>query len=241
MNPPDDVSEAVSNLDIGPFHEHIVASDWDRIFIIGDVHGCLAELKSLLDTIALSQEDLGLFVGDLLRKGPDSNGVLDLIQSRPNLRSVRGNNEQKIIEGETGLNLDAAALSYLETLPLAISVGEVLVVHGGVDPRKTFAEQTPPDLLEARSLADGGGYERPFWFERYAGPPRIAFGHTVFDEPYLSQWAVGLDTGCVHGGRLSAYGIADGSVQSVPAETVHEHRSKETIVSPGTLAGSQGG
>jgi serine/threonine protein phosphatase 1 len=47
-----------------------------RTIIIGDVQGCLAELDTLLDRLAITADDAILFVGDLVARGPDSRGVL---------------------------------------------------------------------------------------------------------------------------------------------------------------------
>ena len=77
-------------------HQHVDVDAWDDIYVIGDVHGCLSELEMLLDELDTSEDDLVVFVGDLVRKGPDNHGVVDLVRSSPNMLSIRGNNEEKI-------------------------------------------------------------------------------------------------------------------------------------------------
>ncbi len=76
---------------------------------------------------------------------------------------------------------------------------------------------------------NGDGYDGPFWFETYEGPPRVFFGHTVLAEPVDREWAVGLDTGCVYGGDLTAYDVRRERFLSVPGATL-EDRSSEKIV-----------
>ena len=54
----------------------------ETVFAIGDVHGCAAELKALLATIArLAGEADGrrrlIYLGDMINRGPDSTGVLE--------------------------------------------------------------------------------------------------------------------------------------------------------------------
>ena len=54
----------------------------ETVFAIGDVHGCAAELKALLATIArLAGEADGrrrlIYLGDMINRGPDSIGVLE--------------------------------------------------------------------------------------------------------------------------------------------------------------------
>ncbi len=71
--------------------------------IIGDIHGCAAELESLLGT--LGYEDgvhpagrTAVFVGDLVDRGPDSPGVLRRVMSMVgsgNALCVPGNHENK--------------------------------------------------------------------------------------------------------------------------------------------------
>lgn len=83
--------------------------------IIGDVHGCRAELEELLRdlgwTVALSpdggvdvvehpQGRRAVFVGDLVDRGPDTPGVLRLVMSMVasgRAICVRGNHEEKLL------------------------------------------------------------------------------------------------------------------------------------------------
>jgi len=211
----------------------IDAEAWNDIYVVGDVHGCRETFSDLLNLIAPTEDDLIILVGDLVRKGPDSKGVVDLVRSRENVVSVRGNNEQKLIDGRKRLpSLSSDDVSFLESLPLAISWGDSLVVHGGVDPRKPIAEHARAELLTLRSLAPEGGYERPYWFETRRKSPRVFFGHTVLSEPFETDWAVGLDTGCVYGGRLTAYRCSTGEFVGVDPVTTHVDRSSDAIVDP---------
>jgi serine/threonine protein phosphatase 1 len=216
----------------GPYRE-IDVDDWDRIVVVGDVHGCRATLDRLLDRIEIADTDLVIFVGDLVRKGPDSQGVVDLVRSRDNLMSVRGNNEQKILDGDAGASLDAPARSYLESMPVGIGWGDCLAVHGGVDPDSPLKAHSREELLTMRSVTPDGGYDGPFWFQQYSGPPRVFFGHTVLAEPYVSEWAVGLDTGCVYGGKLTAHEPATGATVTVEPEQTYRDREHENIATPG--------
>lgn len=67
-------------------------SDWkpapfairgETVFAVGDIHGCATELRALLDTIAeLAKAASGhrrlIYLGDMIDRGPDSAGVLEL-------------------------------------------------------------------------------------------------------------------------------------------------------------------
>ncbi len=217
-------------------HRRIDPDRWDDIYVVGDVHGCRRELEALLDALEPTTDDLLVFVGDLIRKGPDSPGVLRHVRSAPNAISVRGNNEDKVLRGDKRLpELTDDDAAFLSTLPVAISWDDALVVHGGVDPRRPLVDQSVDGLLTRRSIPVGRGYDGPFWFEQYAGSPRVFFGHTVLDAPFVGEAALGLDTGCVYGGDLTAYDYYADEFVSVPAERAYETRSDEKILSPSSI------
>lgn len=68
-----------------------------RLIFIGDVHGCKEELDQLLKKVDFSkQTDHLILTGDMINKGPDSPGVIDLAISL-NASSVRGNHEDKML------------------------------------------------------------------------------------------------------------------------------------------------
>ena len=81
--------------------------------VIGDVHGCRAELEALLSELGylISRDDQGrptaahhpgrrvIFVGDLVDRGPDSPGVLRLVMGMVadgDALCVSGNHEAKL-------------------------------------------------------------------------------------------------------------------------------------------------
>lgn len=68
-----------------------------RTIIVGDVHGCRDELDALLDRVAFASGDRLVFVGDVVARGPDSLGVLDVVR-RTGAILVRGNHEQKLLD-----------------------------------------------------------------------------------------------------------------------------------------------
>jgi hypothetical protein len=63
-------------------------------WIIGDVHGMLAPLKTLLGEISRRDPAANLyFVGDYVNRGPDSRGVIDLLLKLSNAKFIRGNHD----------------------------------------------------------------------------------------------------------------------------------------------------
>ena len=204
-----------------------------RTIVVGDVHGCAKELEALLDTARFSAGDRLVFVGDLLARGPDSLGVLDVAR-RTGAVIVRGNHEQKLLDWRRNkktplgrVHLDVAQSLrpvdwiLLETSPLWFDLPEhgARVVHAGVVPGTPIDEQDPQDLLHLRTVRVGGGLASRrgdghartiLWGELYAGPVHVIFGHNALPGLQLHPHATGLDTGCVYGGRLTAMVLRSG-------------------------------
>lgn len=217
--------------DVESHHERLDIDNHGAVYIVGDVHGSYATLERLMDELKLGDDDLLVFVGDLVRKGPDSPGVIDLVRSDDRLVSVRGNNEQKVLRGDKQPDwLRDGDQAYFESLPIAISFDDVLIVHGGVDPKRPLDSHTGEELLTMRA-PNGDGYDGPFWYDDYEGPYRIFFGHTVLDWPVQRKYAIGLDTGCVYGGMLTAYDYRNDEFITVEQTTTHEQRDESKVVS----------
>lgn len=216
--------------DVEENHRRIDACSWENIYVVGDVHGCAEELNALLERLSPSDDELVVFVGDLVNKGPDSEAVVRIVSETENAVSVRGNNEQKVIEGRFDLGLSEESRAFIDSMPVVVSWGSNIVVHGGVSPAKPLRSHEASDLLETRSIC-GGGYDGTFWFERYDRDVRVFFGHTVLETPMDLGNAVGLDTGCVYGGGLTAYDTKEEEFISIEAEMTYRERSKNHIVS----------
>lgn len=76
-----------------------------RLVIVGDVHGQKAELQSLLDKVKFQREngDHLVLVGDMVNKGPDSAGVVELAM-KLGASAVRGNNEDRVLLAHHAMN-----------------------------------------------------------------------------------------------------------------------------------------
>ncbi|MFN4189906.1 MAG: serine/threonine protein phosphatase, partial [Pseudothermotoga sp.] len=44
---------------------------------------------------------------------------------------------------------------------------------------------------------------------------KVVFGHTPFHDVFISKDKIGIDTGCVYGGKLTAFRIDDGKIFQV--------------------------
>lgn len=202
--------------------------------VVGDVHGCARELGRLLD---LAAADDVVFLGDLFTKGPEPGEVFAIARQH---RSVLGNHDQRLLDVIEGLRpddrsgartvgvLDRSAPGWQEWvrgLPLTLDVPGFTVVHAGLHPSGSLADTTREMALTMRRFPMHDPHA-PFWYDLYHGDRRVVFGHDaarglVRRERDGVPWVVGLDTGCVYGGRLSGYLVEDDRVVQVPAERVH--------------------
>ena len=71
-----------------------------RTLAIGDIHGCIDELRDLVDRLALGVDDRLLLLGDLVDRGPDSAAVVRMAMQLqasmgPRFSVLRGNHENK--------------------------------------------------------------------------------------------------------------------------------------------------
>lgn len=86
--------------------EFVVLPDhFQRIYAVGDVHGNLGELSTLIDFISqerpITEHDLVVFIGDYIDRGPDSRGVIEYLrnfcQKNPNTICLQGNHEEMLL------------------------------------------------------------------------------------------------------------------------------------------------
>jgi serine/threonine protein phosphatase 1 len=98
--------------------------------------------------------------------------------------------------------LPEAHLRFFKSLKLSVSFGDYLFVHAGVKPGVPLAAQTEADLIWIRGP-----------FLDHAGPfdKIVVHGHTPGEQPVIRANRIGIDTGAVFTGRLTALRLQDGS------------------------------
>ncbi|HVR18632.1 MAG TPA: metallophosphoesterase family protein [Polyangiaceae bacterium] len=211
-----------------------------RNIMIGDVQGCLAELDSLLDRLALTSDDALIFVGDLVARGPNSLGVLRRVREL-GARSVIGNHEERLLAArlakqraeappklepsheELLTQLEEEDWAQLESLPLRITLDDhgIWIVHGGLVPGIPFDKQDPWMVTHIRSISEDGepsSKRGPLWGARWQGPPHVVFGHNARKDPQLHPHATGIDTACVYGEHLTALVLPEGTEMPPPKD-----------------------
>ena len=192
-----------------------------RTLIVGDVHGCAEELASL---VLLTRPKRLVLLGDLFTKGPDPAGVWKIIRAQE-AEAILGNHDAWVLDawgrdvGRKRAPISRAAFRWLAKRPLFVRGSGWVAVHAGIHPRRGPKGTPRRDAIAMRRFPSGGeGSPNPFWWELYSGPPLVVYGHDarrglVDRRPDT----LGLDTGCVYGGRLTGYLVEDDRVVSVPA------------------------
>lgn len=121
--------------------------------------------------------------------------------------------------------LSKADLKWLYSLPWYITSKELnaLFVHAGFVSGIRLAKQNPRLMMNMRSILPDGTVTSKFfnnwpWARLWDGPQTVFFGHDADRGLQQYEHAIGLDTGCVYGGRLSACILPEKRLVSVPAK-----------------------
>lgn len=189
-----------------------------RIFV-GDIQGCREPLERLLLAVKFAfGRDRLMPVGDMVNKGPDAAGTLDLLMQ---LRAepVLGNHDLHWLRRDKVK--DHAQRQWLEAWPIVRVFDDLIMVHAGLHPNWDEAHLLQLDERERnyavnvrycdeegrQPAADWPPPGPPFrpWDDFYRGEKRVVFGHWARRGLVVRPQCVGLDTGCVYGGRLSAW------------------------------------
>jgi len=218
-----------------------------RIFI-GDVQGCLEELRRLLAACNFdAAHDRLCCVGDLVNKGPDSDGVVRTAR-KLGATVVLGNHDLWWIHHKRG---EGKLRRWLARQPLIATWDDIIMVHAGLHPawdddaiarlqRKLLpavvdAEPRSPavDWLASVRYCDGDGNRPPKdwppppppfapWDTFYRGRRTVVFGHWARRGLVVSDRIRGLDTGCVYGGKLTAWIAEEDRIVQVDAARAYK-------------------
>jgi serine/threonine protein phosphatase 1 len=219
-----------------------MSTDSRRRIIIGDVHGHYEGLNLLLEAIAPGNDDQVYFLGDLIDRGPDSAKVVNLVQQHGYI-SLLGNHEQLMLDAFSNGQPASAALQawlysggratvnsygdstcmlehrdWFRTLPTYLDLGDIWLVHAGVNPKLPLNLQTQHDFCWIRD--DFHSMTQPYFADKL-----IITGHTItFTLPKVlpGELAQGcgwldIDTGAYHpkSGWLTGLDYANRKVYQV--------------------------
>ena len=202
-----------------------------RIFV-GDIQGCRAELDNLLEEVSFVEgADVLYPVGDLVRKGPDSPGVLSRLMDI-DAQPVLGNHDLRYLARNEAV--DSAHARWLSAQPIVRVMDDVIMVHAGLHPLWSSADYqniaAEEDVQFAVSVrycdsqgnrpdADWPAPELPFrpWYDFYEGSCRVVFGHWARQGLVRKDKVIGLDTGCCYGKQLTAWIAEEDRIVQVAA------------------------
>jgi len=198
-----------------------------RTIAIGDIHGCFKAVSSLIEAIAPTKDDLLVFLGDYIDRGPDSRGTVDfLLDLKANFRTVfvKGNHEL--------LFEDAVVREQDPTLWFHNGGRMTLTTYGGKissipEKHRRFLVDTVPYHETDRDIFVHANYlshvpiqecppEIMYWehiYDRLPGPH--ASGKTVWigHSPQMNGWIadyhhlICIDTFCFGGRYLTAVDV----------------------------------
>jgi len=224
--------------------------------IIGDVHGCIEELKELLEKLGYTVSPAGaipasgrkaLFLGDLVDRGPDTPGVLELVMdmvAAGNALCVRGNHDDKLLRKLKGRAVSVthgleASLKQLESRPpefidrarafldglathFILDGGRLVIAHAGLKEKLQgrISDRVRAFALFGETTGETDEFGLPVrlnWAAEYRGKATVVFGHTPTLHPEWINRTICIDTGCVYGGALSALRYPERELVQVPA------------------------
>jgi serine/threonine protein phosphatase 1 len=201
----------------------------NKIFAIGDIHGCFDKLQRLiLEIKADPANDTLVFIGDYIDRVDGGRDVVDYIlklkKTFQNVICLRGNHESMLLRFLDGVEDD---------IYLANGGFATLKAYGisRSDTPKVRKKKIPPDhlkffksllpyyetdqfifvhagLIPGRELNEQSLYDMQWIRQTFIDSDddfgkRVVFGHTHFSEPLVEDNKIGIDTGAVYGGSLT--------------------------------------
>lgn len=189
------------------------------LYAIGDIQGCRDAFESLLESIDFDQHlDRLVLVGDLVNRGPDSEGVLRrVIDLGDSVTCVLGNHDLNTLAVAEGVRPDKPRdtvgslirsrdgrelLEWLRHRPLMVELDDFVFCHAGIWPGWDVAEASDrarevEDALRGNRhgefLASMFGSEPSFWKSSLAGWDRLRFITNAFTRMRFVDRQAGLD------------------------------------------------
>ena len=219
------------------------SSSGDRLFAIGDVHGCATELRILINHLPLDEQSTVVFLGDLVDRGPESKEVVETVlelSKSIQVISLMGNHEDMMLafmdnpESEKAgmfiYNGGGATLAsygnndgtytippehvqFLKGLRYFYQTDHYFFVHAGIPPEL--------ELSNLGKIKDPQIHNEMVWIrEPFLSSDRrwgkvVVHGHTPVLEVEMKPNRINLDTGCVYDQKLTAMSFPSRKIYSV--------------------------
>ncbi len=214
---------------------HVGSQPMNRTFAIGDIHGCLDKLEDLVSRIDPGPGDRLVFLGDYVDRGESVFEVVDFLVElalRFPCVFLRGNHEdmflsflefgtnQKVFFSNGGRKtveayarpepytsrdqvarvIPGSHRDFFSRLQWYHMDDHYLYVHAGIRPGVEMDGQDRQDLIWIRD---------EFISSPTNVPRKVVFGHTPFARPLVNPDKIGIDTGAVYGGCLTAVSLPE--------------------------------
>jgi serine/threonine protein phosphatase 1 len=198
----------------------------ERIFAVGDIHGCLDKLIGLMEIIDVDpKKDTLLFMGDYIDRGPQSREVVDyLIDLETQHRSLiflKGNHELMLefyLRGDDRFCF--LTNGGQSTIDSYLKGGYEDPAHPIPSKHLDFFNnlrlyyETSQHIFVHAGLRANVPFEEQderdmlwirdeFIYSDFDFGRRVVFGHTPFREPMVLDNKIGIDTGAVYGNKLT--------------------------------------
>ena len=213
----------------------------NKIFAIGDIHGCFDKLQHLIKKLPIDRElDTLVFIGDYIDRGSSSKEVveyvIDLQAKFSNVVCLTGNHEQMFLNYLAGID----EVMYLYNGGKATLVSYGLLAYSPVPERKSaiplshlqffqsllhyyeteeyifvHAGLIPGLSLRRQTVHDLLWVRHDFIYSDYDFGKTVVFGHTPFQSPLISSNKIGIDTGAFSGGKLTCVELPDVIIHQV--------------------------
>ena len=201
-----------------------------RRFVIGDIHGCIKTLNSLLfNTLKITKSDLLFLVGDYIDRGSNSKEVIDLLIKMDNegfqIFPCIGNHDEMMlaaIDSSYWLNnwflnggkstlksfgvqhpgdIGKNYLDFFRKLKYYFMLNDFIIVHAGLN----FQADAPFEDYYSMVWTRYENYDKTI-----TGGRRIVSGHTPKTlqaiKNSLATTNIFIDGGCVYANRFSSLG-----------------------------------
>ncbi|MBI2811540.1 MAG: metallophosphoesterase [Candidatus Melainabacteria bacterium] len=197
-----------------------------------------------------------IFLGDLVDRGPASPSVLGLVMcmvAQNKALCVPGNHDVKFVKKLKGRDVSVAhglaetleqiadcsdqfrerVIQFFDVLPShrILDDGKLVVAHAGIKESMQGKDTSKTRAFALYGDVSGENDEyglpiRKDWGKNYSGAATVVHGHTPVREPRKLNRTICIDTGCVFGGKLTAYRYPEDELVSVQARKQYSEYAK---------------
>ena len=203
------------------------------------------------DTAYSTKNRKAVFLGDLVDRGPKSPKVLRLVMSMVKegraycvignhdgklLRKLKGSKVQEIHGLEKTLEqLEHESEQFIQEVKqfleglvshYVFDAGKLVVVHAGL--REALQGRESKKVRDLAMFGETTGKLDEFglpvrlnWSEAYKGSAFVVYGHTPQAKARIINNTINIDTGCVFGGKLTAFRYPEKEIIDIPARQIY--------------------